>query len=249
MAAHAGTTSLLVGELVRDLIPASSICSALAEALTRIDYVGNTSSSLLIRPVLAKLVVSNPLLLQRNFSRHSAAELATSQTLQSIAQTMKSTQLRQDLIDHSADEMRHSRMFGALAHNIHRSTGETCSENYDWTLANDRHFVETYSGDVIDFVCDLFAGEVRTHHFLATYIDALACAPNTTSDRTLKVLQQVLEDERRHIRYTAGYINQWMLDGLELTSYLLERFRAFDKNSWIDVAATARFFYEESLVN
>ncbi len=88
---------------------------------------------------------------------------------------MNETALRQALISHSSDELRHCRMFAALSKNLDGS-GDASNQDapdHNWILEEDRRFVEGYNGDVVEFVCDLFAGEVRTHSFLTGYLDAL----------------------------------------------------------------------------
>lgn len=234
-----------IAPLTKEVLNSSPVSELFLEALDGIDRA-SACSSLAVRNSLASLIVANPTILRRNFRRHSYGELATSRTLEGVASKMKPTQLRDHLLKHAADESRHSRVFRALADSLARISGVVDDEDYDWILQDDRRFVEQYNGDVVEFVCDVFAAEVRTYSFLKGYLDALADRPSGYEQKTRRVLAQVLQDERRHIAYTAGYINQWMGDGLDLAPSLERSIKGFDRNSWVDVAVNAQLLSELS---
>ena len=93
-------------------------------------------------------------------------------------------------------------------------------------------------------MCNLFAAEVRTYSFLSGYIDVLDNQSSDYAPKIRKVLQQILKDECRHVGYTGRYINRWMSEGLDLSMSLRDSFKAYDRNSWVEIAATAQFFFE-----
>src|ERR1700758_5179823 len=111
-----------IARLTQDVLDNSPMSGLFLGALDAIDGA-SVYSSLSVRNSLACLIVANPAILQRNFRRHSYGELATSRTLEGIASKMKPTQLRDDLLRHSADESRHSRVFRALADSLARVSG------------------------------------------------------------------------------------------------------------------------------
>ncbi len=232
-------------ELVRESVENKRLCRSFVKLLEQLDAIPFSSATSL-RDRLARLSVSDAAHLRQNFERHSVAEKATSQTLSAVAGTLKPTTLKDEMLDHAKDEMRHSRMFAALAESISRGSVDDPSANYDfdWILEHDRKFVERYNGDVIDFVCDLFAGEVRTFSFVASYIEALSENDSALASKANRALRAILEDERRHIRYTALHIDDWIERGLDLELPLKRSFRNFDRNSWIEIAETARMYYE-----
>jgi hypothetical protein len=237
-----GTVYTMIAALVRQLLKDEKLSGAFLSALDVIDRASATSSISLRQP-LARIVVSNRVLLQRNFRRHSVGERATSETLQGVAATLKPIPLRDEMLAHSEDEMRHSKLFAALADRLEKTTGVADQENYDWILENDRKFVEQYNGDVVQFLCDVLASEVRTYSFIAGYLDALEQDPADDARRITAVLQRVLEDECRHVGYAARYISKWMGEGLDLTTSMQRSFENFDRNSWVEVASTAQFLY------
>jgi hypothetical protein len=229
---------------VRDLLKPRQLCDPFSAVLESFDQ-SKMFGVLAVRQSLATIIVSDLHLLQCKFSRHSVSEFATAQTLQSVASTMKPTPLQQEFLRHSEDEFRHSKMFRALANSLTQYSGFRDPENYEWILENDRQFVETYSGDVVEFVCDVLAAEIRTYFFLSGYVHALAqdkSAPTSTIERVLRL---VLSDECRHVRYTAAHINDWMETGEQDLGIPLQRsFRHYEKNSWIEIAATAQIMVE-----
>lgn len=228
----------LIQELTQSSLP---LDAAFARALDQLDAFAFSSAAVIRKP-LAQIVVADRTLLGQNFCRHSVAELATSQTLDAVASRLKPTPLRKELLAHAADERRHSRIFSALA----MSLGQTIQhDSYGWILQNDWQFIASYNGDVTAFVCDLFAGEVRTHLFLSAYVDALNVAEMPHAERISRILHRILADERRHVSYTAHYINKWIGEQLELTPTLQRSFANFNRNSWIEVAETSRYFYEQ----
>jgi hypothetical protein len=119
-----------VAELVREVAKPATLNDAFTSALARLDEL-TFSSAVAIRDPLAILVVAEPALLQRNFKRHSFAELATSQTLDAVASKLKPIPLREELLAHSSDELRHSRMFAALATGLTKTTGAQDDGDYE----------------------------------------------------------------------------------------------------------------------
>jgi hypothetical protein len=229
---------------VRDLLKPRQLCDPFMAVLESFDQ-SNMFSALAVRKSLATVIVSDLHLLQRNFSRHSVSEFATAQTLRSVASTMKPTPLQQELLRHSEDEFRHSKMFRALANSLTQYSGFQDPENYEWILENDREFVKSYSGDVIEFVCDVLAAEIRTYFFLSGYVHALEQDKSAPAAKIDRVLRPVLDDECRHVRYTAAYINDWMEGGEHDLGISLQRsFRHYEKNSWIEIATTAQVMAE-----
>lgn len=235
----------MIIELLRGILKPDALCASFMSALDQIDRLSVSSAVALRRP-LGRIVAANLDLMQRNFRRHSVGELATSQTLQGIAATMKPIALRDELVTHARDEMRHSKMFAALANELARTTGREDREDYGWVLENDRKFVERYNGDVILFICDVLASEVRTYSFVSSYVEALDENGSDLARRAAKVLRRILQDECRHVGYTARYISGWMSDGLDLSAPLRRSFENFDRNSWVEVAATAQFLYRRT---
>jgi hypothetical protein len=230
---------MITATLVHGLVP--SLSRPFTQVLEKVDHL-SISPALALREPLAKVAVSNPRFLQRNFSRHSIGELATSMTLDGIAAKLKPGELRDQMVIHAKDELRHSKMFRALADGLGRVTGTTEYANYDAIIENDQRFLRNYTGDVISFVCDLFAGEVRTYSFVSGYVKALSQESGGYGDKAGRVLAQVLEDECRHVNYTASYLSRWMDEGLPLSDSITRSFKQFDQNSWLDVAETAEFF-------
>jgi len=239
-----GDTMTVLG-LVLEILGSCKVEDSFRRALDRVDGLA-VSPAMQIRQSIAKLVASDLALLQRNFRRHSFGELATSQTLQSIASTLKPTSLREEMLAHADDELRHSKLFSALAKSLQQSTGYTDCEDFSWILDDDRRFVENYAGDIVEFICNVFAAEVRSHSFVTSYITALRADDSAQAKRICKVLARILDDEGRHIGYTGRYINQWMASNLDLAESLERSFKAFDRNSWVDIAGTAQFFYERA---
>lgn len=233
----------MLPQLVESLFSESELNPAFRSAIERADSL-SISPSLTIRKPICRIVIATPSLLERNFRRHSVGELASAQTLQAVASTVKQSDLRGDLLTHCEDEMRHSRMFAALADHVDVGPERSLNEDYEWILENDRRFVEKYNGNIAGFICDMFAGEVRTYSFISGYIESLAADGSPLSKKLNAVLTRILEDESRHIRYTGQYINGWMQEGLDLRPSILRSFEGFDRNSWVEVAATAEFFYK-----
>jgi rubrerythrin len=233
--------SVKVARLVRDLLNHSSLTQVFSDALEKVDS-SSATSSFSLRVPLAQLVVLDPCLLQRNFYRHAAAEMATSETLKGVAHGLKQTSLRRELVDHAADEQRHSRMFAALADGLSGWTATAERDRFGWIVEDDRKFVDSYTGDVVEFICNLFAGESRTYAFLSAYLTALNESRPVYGDKIQRVLEQILADERRHIDYTARYLNRWMEEGADLMTSIQTSFKGFDRNSWVDVITTAEYF-------
>jgi len=228
-------------EVVRQLLLGECICDAFEDALVEASAATKCSSFVLREP-LAIVAVSHPALLHRNCRRHSVSELATAKTLRAIAATLKPTKLRDALLKHAQDEYRHARIFRGLARYLGKLTEQTDVTDYQWILDNDAYFVAHYNGDVTNFICDLFAGEFRTYRFLTTYVAALSDKTGNYAPKLRNAFIAVLDDEHRHLAYTAHYLNDWMRSGIQLKDSLVRGFRAYDQNSWIEVSATAEFF-------
>jgi len=237
---HVGTIGDLINSTACDR--GARLSGEFLDALSAIDASG-FSPAHPIRSAIAVAVVGDPELFVRSFRRHGVAELATSQTLDAVAATLKPTELKVAILAHAEDERRHSRMFAALANRA--APFAACGDDdNEWVLDIDRRFVETYNGDVIEFVSDLVAGEVRSFFYLQSYVEAIESARPAYAAKADTVLRQIIEDERRHIGYTAGYLDEWLRGGLDIRPSMAASFRNFDVVTWADVAATARHFMD-----
>jgi hypothetical protein len=196
-----------------------------------------------IRKSVADLIITNPKLLEKTFRRHSIGEKATAETLESVSAWLKPVPMKSALVSHANDEMKHHRIFGALADKLIEYNEEKVS--FEWIVENDRYFVENFSGDIVDFICDLFAGEVRSFYFINSYLEVLDSKSCAYADKIAPALRRIVDDECRHIGYTGAYLNEWMREGLDLSPAVQKSFRIFDKSGWIDVAAAAEFFMEQ----
>ena len=237
-------------ELARSTMHPAELCGEFSRILEQLDQAA-FSSAYKIRSPLADLAVDDPVLLSRNFKQHAFNELATAQTLEAIATKTKPTPLREEMERHADDEYRHHRMFKAIAKDILQAdecsspSDEADEESYEWILENDRNFVANYNGDIVEFLCDVFAGEARTHVVLSGYLNALQ-SRGLRFKKICHTLGKVLEDENRHVGYSARYLNEWMLGGLDLEASLKRSFGNFNRLSWMEIASVSQHYIADN---
>jgi len=198
-----------------------------------------------VRTALAQEIVINPALRSHKFRRHAVAEKANAWTLGQIGSLLKPGELRTKMHDHAADEYKHFQIFEALSEiNEYPST-----HDFDFLLEKEKSFVASFDGDIVGFICDTLAAEVRTYFSLSAYVEPLRFLETQVQRKYNKALTKVLDDEARHIRYTAHYIDKWFRDGLELSPQLQQSFEVYDSSDWSDVRDTAEFIISHKYRN
>ena len=208
------------------------------EALDAVDESGFAPSGP-VRLAVAAETIRRPRLRGHKFRRHSMAEKANSWTLGQVAERIKEPVLRSRLLEHASEEMNHCYIFHSLA-DLGRSP-QDCIEDFSWLLEKEKEFMAGFDGDVIGFICDTHAAEVRTYFSLHAYLEPLVILPEKERRQHTSAINRVLDDEARHIRYTAYQIDDWIRQGLDLRPRIQEAFAVYNLSDWQDVTLTAEF--------
>jgi len=193
----------------RDAAPPASTLTAICEALTgafepRADEIENVIAS----------GFGDSALLHRFLLNHAESERAGAHVISAVARRREAAPFRAVMLAHAEDEDRHDRMLAALADLVAGRSGDT-EARPDHSQEN-ADFLETYTGDLAGFICDLHVAEIRSHYFLTAYSQAAAASRAPYAGRIKACFDDILLDEENHISYTAALIGRWSAAGRDL---------------------------------
>lgn len=198
------------------------------DSLRALDSDSYLPNSRLMYDVNAAML-AEPEVAARRFARHSRHESSGSRFIEAVAERFADDEeLRERLRGHARDEARHCLMFAALADRFANGT----APDGDAPPVDDDETIDSFDGDLTNFLIATHAAEVRNLALLHQYTRILSASTDARSSRILHVIHGVHEDESRHVAYTAGYVSR----ALERNGDAQALFEAYTenyvRNSW-----------------
>lgn len=142
----------------------------------------------------------NPTVLAIELYRHSTTEGTGAKTIEHVGRAFASGPLQDIMIAHAEDEIRHSKMFAALA----RHYDAPAIPSFDTIIEANEDFIANFDGNVDWFLSDTHIAELRNLAILDMYITA-ARTVTPTETWAIKTFEKIFDDEWRHVSYTASY--------------------------------------------
>jgi hypothetical protein len=164
------------------------------------------------------------------FVRHSVTEQIGSATIQTI--------LKDCLLEHAADEKKHSRIFANIAKRLAPDMIPEESFVRAEAKANEV-FLREFRGNVAQFICDTHVAEVRNLVYLGNYIAEFSDVRLYRELGIVQALEVILADEVRHVGYTGRLIDAWASDGVSVTDYLSAACKQYSADLRLQLKAAA----------
>lgn len=203
-------------------------------ALSMLDGESYLPNSCLMYEINAAML-SEPEVAAQRFERHSRHEASGSRFIEAVARRFViDSDLRTQLLKHADDEARHCRMFAALAA---RFEGDASSNGMTHGVDDDEENIESFNGDLANFLISTHTAEVRNLTILSQYIRILASSRSAENDRIRQVLDRVHEDEMRHVAYTAAYVSLELERGAKAHDLFAIYTGNYVRDAWAEVSA------------
>jgi hypothetical protein len=171
-----------------------------------------------------------PAILAVELLRHSSTEGIGARTIGHIGRTRASGSLRNLMITHAEDEVRHSKMFFALASHYNAPSVSLFNE----IIEENEAFIEGFQGDLDWFLCDTHIAELRNLLILGMYVSAARGAASAEM-WAIKTLEKIFDDEWRHVSYTAPYVADLLGRASENCDEFVDTFVHYSRQSMLDV--------------
>jgi hypothetical protein len=184
----------------------------------------------------------HPAVLAVEFLRHSSTEGIGARTIGHVARTCASGSLQNSMIAHADDEVRHSKMFAALANHY----GAPSLSLFDDLVNDNESFIEAFKGDLGWFLCDTHIAEIRNLQILSLYVSASRRATSTET-WAVKTLERILEDEWRHVGYTSPYVADLLECVPENSDEFVDTFVHYSHQSMADIERLSHSLNNEDI--
>lgn len=187
---------------------------------------------------LIDTLLSNLRMMAYNLLQNAIDEAKGAARVHLIAERYAAGPLRQEMLRHAGDEMRHSRQFAEMI--VH--TGYEYEDTSDTEeTARTAEGVLTFDDDLYAFICRVHSIEIRSWVMLRHYLRILGKYPNENIRAMIPAFEQILSDEVRHVFYTGKWVNRWLHEKPELASTLMECVVHTNRETWHDVASMANY--------
>ncbi|HZN20081.1 MAG TPA: hypothetical protein VFB84_18115 [Micromonosporaceae bacterium] len=178
-------------------------------------------------------VLSSRRMIAYNLVQNSIDEAKGAARIQVIADRYAAdTPLERKMKRHVGEELKHSRQFKDLV----TTTGYgTVDEAVDQDAADE---VLDFDDELKAFICRVHSIEIRSWSVLRMYQQVLGENefPQLT-EAALPVLDDIMQDEMFHVRYTGQQIDEWLREDPSLATTLLECMSHTNRETWQDIAA------------
>lgn len=172
----------------------------------------------------SRAVWSDPVRRFRTLQSFAETEEDGGKDLVAAARRISDPDLRQHIVRHARDEVRHASLFRNRAAEVRDEAGAALSSSADGDKAYDlsrgrRGELDAhgfYSAGLADemgevaYICMLHVAELRAAELFTMHYDLTAHDPGTRA-----VFEEILKDEKYHVSYTGKFLDKWRSEGRE----------------------------------
>lgn len=189
---------------------------------------------------LARTIFQSKTMMAYYLLHNSIDEAKGAARLRIIAERYADKELKQKMMRHYNDEMNHSAMFASLV----PLTG--------FEVEKDESIIEDEANKILDFDDDLktfifrvHSIEVRSWRLLKLHISIIDDSNESYMKEMRPTILRILDDEIRHVAYTASYVSQWLEEDPTLSSVFTECIMHTNKETWEDLSNMAVFMRDK----
>ncbi|MDW6004809.1 GTPase [Vibrio mangrovi] len=185
---------------------------------------------------LAKTIFQSKKMMAYYLLHNSIDEAKGAARLRMIAGRYADEELKQKMMRHYYDEMNHSKMFASLI----PLTGFE-AEPYHDGVAEEIDKILDFDDNIKTFIFRVHSIEVRSWRLLLLHLKIIDESNAEYMEEMRPTIQRILEDEMRHVSYTASYVSQWLHEDPELSNTFIECITHTNKETWEDLSSMAGF--------
>lgn len=191
---------------------------------------------------LTTTLFSSNKMIAYNLLQNSIDEAKGAARVALIAERHAPPELRDKMLGHVADEMKHSKQFLSLI----SLTGHEAVQEPTAASEKESTKVLDFDDDLRQFICRVHSIEVRSWTMLRTYMSVVErIGTPTLKEGVLPVLEDIMADEINHVLYTGKTLSNWVeQDERHMTTIMGECFGHTNKETWHDMAFMLSYLSE-----
>jgi hypothetical protein len=185
---------------------------------------------------LAKTIFQSKKMMAYYLLHNSIDEAKGAARLRMIAGRYADEELKQKMMRHYYDEMNHSKLFASLI----PLTGFE-AEPYHEGISEEVDKILDFDDNLKTFIFRVHSIEVRSWRLLLLHLQIIDQSHEAYMEEMRPTIQKILEDEMRHVSYTASYVSQWLHEDPTLSNTFIECITHTNKETWEDLSSMASF--------
>jgi hypothetical protein len=190
---------------------------------------------------LATTLFSSNQMVAYNLLQNSIDEAKGAARVALIAERYAPPALKDKMLSHVADEMKHSRQFLNLIELTGLEADEEPTEKSEKEVAK----VLDFDDDLRQFICRVHSIEVRSWTMLRIYKSVIERTGTPRLKEALPVLDNIMADEINHVLYTGDTLSRWVdEDQKHMSGVMSECFSHTNKETWHDMAFMLNYLSE-----
>lgn len=201
---------------------------------------GLTSNSRIMYEI-NQYLFSNKRLLASKLYKHAVYEEFGGKIIENFSEKFATGTLKSDMMLQAKDEFKHGRMLATLSNFLVDKNIESRQHS---DINETEEEIPDFKDDPKTFVCFIHAAEIRTLIMLHQYLDILRNKNDEQLNRMIVVFESIKNDETQHAAYTGKYINDWLANGEDISSTVINSFLYTNKESWKEISVMASTFSE-----
>lgn len=190
---------------------------------------------------LATTLFSSNKMVAYNLLQNSIDEAKGAARVALIAERYAPPELKDKMLSHVADEMKHSRQFLNLIELTGLEADEEPTDKSEKEVAK----VMDFDDDLRQFICRVHSIEVRSWTMLRIYMSVIERTGTDQLKQALPVLENIMADEINHVLYTGETLSKWVVeDEKHMEGIMSECFNHTNKETWHDMAFMLNYLSE-----
>lgn len=192
-------------------------------------------------PVMVGLIetlLRNKAMMAYNLLQNAIDEAKGAARVHLIADRYAPADLKREMFQHAGDELRHSRLFAHLVTHTGFEYEEATDSDATGGTVDD---VFDFDDSLRPFLCRVHSIEVRSWVMLRHYLHILGQFEEDSVRGMITTIEQIRDDEIRHVLYTGKWVNRWCAEDPALPSILEECVAHTNRETWHDLASMASY--------
>ncbi|PSV20611.1 GTPase [Photobacterium leiognathi subsp. mandapamensis] len=185
---------------------------------------------------LAKTIFRSKKMMAYYLLHNSIDEAKGAARLRLMANRYADEELKQKMLRHYNDEMNHSTMFASLI----PLTGYE-AEVDDTGVEGELTKILDFDDNIKTFIFRVHSIEVRSWRLLLLHLKIIEGSNEQYMKDMQPTIQNILEDEMRHVSYTAQYVSQWLHQDPYLSQSFINCITHTNRETWEDLSAMSNF--------
>jgi len=212
------------------------VCKKYKEIILN-NLIKNLSYTSPIMEGLVKTLLNNKKMMAFNLIQNSIDEAKGAARIKIIAEKYADKSLKEEMIKHVNDEMRHSALFASLI----PYTGFEIEKDINDNNYKEVDLVFDFDDNLKEFICRVHSIEVRSWTMLRHYLRNLNNLKDKNIIKIRPTIEIIMKDEINHVCYTGKAVSEWLKEDEALYQTFVKCINHTNKETWQDVINMSQF--------